>query len=93
MMTSLRNSPASRQARSSLVTVMRPLQGATGYWISLETKLRVKAHICSVCPGYTGYTGFTWWEDQQSLGWTCFSDLCSVDSTSVRKHTSVTFDL
>lgn len=45
MMTSLRNSPASRQARSSLVTVMRPLQGATGYWISLETKLRVKAPI------------------------------------------------
>lgn len=37
MMTSLRNSPSSRQARSSFVTVMRPLQGDAGYWINLET--------------------------------------------------------
>lgn len=36
MMTSLRKTPLSRQAKSSLVTVMRPLQGGGGYWINLE---------------------------------------------------------
>lgn len=37
MMTSLRNSPLFRQARSSFVTVIRPLQGGAGYWINLNT--------------------------------------------------------
>lgn len=38
MMTSLRKTPLSRRARSSLVTVMRPLQGGAGYWINLEVR-------------------------------------------------------
>lgn len=38
MMTSLRKVPLSRQAKSSLVTVMRPLQGGGGYWINLEVR-------------------------------------------------------
>lgn len=38
MMTSLRKTPLSRRARSSLVTVMLPLQGGAGYWINLEVR-------------------------------------------------------
>lgn len=43
MMTSLRNSPASRQARSSLVTVILPRWGGGGYWINLEARVSVRA--------------------------------------------------
>lgn len=38
MMTSLMKTPLSKQAKSSLVTVMRPLQGGGGYWINLEVR-------------------------------------------------------
>lgn len=38
MMTSLKNSPASRQARSSRVTVIRPLHADSGYWTSLQNQ-------------------------------------------------------
>lgn len=80
MMTSFRNSPSFRHARSSLVTAIRPLQGAEGYWISLQTKLRVKLYTGSGL-GELGEAGFTWRE--AAAGRTG----SSADRTSVRKQT------
>lgn len=41
MMTSLRNSPLSKHSRSSVVTVMAPLDGGGGNWINLRFKQQV----------------------------------------------------
>lgn len=55
MMTSLRNSPPSRQARSSVVTVMRPLEGGAGYWINLRV---IHRRVRSCRQKWTNKQGF-----------------------------------
>lgn len=59
MMTSLRKTPLSRQAMSSLVTVMRPLLGGGGYWINLKEgpqKKVSRAAAHSPAPYWTVWT-------------------------------------
>lgn len=92
MMTSLRNSPLSRQARSSLVTVIRPLQGGAGYWINLKAINRGFGQNNGAPQVQTLLTPrvFTWWEaaaGQKGSGWASYISGCFfLDWASPKKN-------
>lgn len=85
MMTSLRNSPASRQARSSLVTVILPRYGGGGYWINLKPRILVREPV-QVVSIASVTEGLTWQEAAADSGVSgrpsYFSGCCASDWVS-----------